>query len=343
MSYHKLLIVDDEPHNLALLGQILGEDYEPSFARSGAEALKLAANLHPALILLDISMPEMDGFEVCRRLKSDPATAKIPVIFVTAHNDIHSEEAGFELGCVDYLNKPVSPPIVLARVRTHLSLVRAADLEDSYREAVYMLGQAGHYNDTDTGVHIWRMAAYSRVLAERIGWDPKSTTLLELAAPMHDTGKIGIPDAILKKPAALDPAEWEIMKSHTLIGHDILIKSHAPLFQLAAEIALRHHEKWDGTGYPGGLAGTAIPESARIVAVADVFDALSMKRPYKEAWPLERILDNMRQQSGRHFDPTLIEAFEASLPRLLELKVGWDKLESEESSRHKLDATAHSS
>jgi putative two-component system response regulator len=330
MSNRRLLIVDDEPHNLALLGQILKDGYELSFARSGAEALALAGRLKPALILLDILMPGMDGYEVCRHLKSDPDTANIPVIFVTGNNDIHSEEAGFEAGCVDYLNKPVSPPIVLARVRTHLSLVRAADLEASYRDAVYMLGRAGDYNDSDTGAHIWRMAGYSRILAEQAGWNGDAVALMDLAAPMHDTGKIGIPDAILKKPARLDPAEWEVMKTHTVIGYDILSKSHAPVFQLAGEIALRHHEKWDGSGYPDGLIGEAIPESARIVAIADVFDALSMKRPYKQAWPLERVLEHLRQQSGRHFDPKLIAVFETALPRLLEIKASWEGLEEPE-------------
>ena len=323
MHYLKLLVVDDEPYILTLLGEILKDDYVLSFARNGTEALRLAEKIHPALILLDVGLPDINGFEVCKRLKRNPATEKIPVIFVTGSNDLHSEELGFEVGCVDYLSKPISPPIVLARVRTHLSLVRSADLENSYREAVYMLGQAGHYSDNDTGVHIWRMAAYSRVLAEQVGWKRESAALLELAATLHDTGKIGIPDAILKKPTALGKDEWDIMKTHAVIGHDILIKSQAPLFQLAAEIALRHHEKWNGTGYPDGLAGTAIPESARIVAIADVFDALSMKRPYKEAWPLESILDHLRQQSGQHFDPAVVTAFESCLPQILEIKADW--------------------
>ena len=323
MHYLKLLVVDDEPFNLTLLGEILKGNYDLSFARNGTEALELAEKLHPALILLDIGLPDISGFEVCKRLKSNPATENIPVIFVTGSSDLHSEELGFKVGCVDYLSKPISPPIVLARVRTHLSLVRSADLENSYREAVYMLGLAGHYSDNDTGVHIWRMAAYSRVLAEQVGWKRESAALLELAATLHDTGKIGIPDAILKKPTALEQDEWDIMKTHAVIGHDILIKSHAPLFQLAAEIALRHHEKWDGTGYPDGMAGTAIPESARIVAIADVFDALSMKRPYKEAWSLEAILVHLRQQSGQHFDPAVVKAFESCLPRILEIKADW--------------------
>lgn len=329
MTYRKLLVVDDEPRNLALLGQILKADYDLSFARNGSEALDVAARVCPNLILLDIHLPDLDGYEVCRRLKDDPATAGIPVIFVTGDSGDHSQEAGFEAGCVDYLSKPVSPSVVRARVRTHLSLVRTADLEKSYREAVYMLGRAGHYNDNDTGVHIWRMAAYSRILAEELGWSAESAALLEMAAPMHDTGKIGIPDAILKKPGPLDPAEWEIMRTHTLIGYDILARSQAPLFQLAAEIALSHHEKWNGAGYPHALTGSAIPESARIVAVADVFDALSMRRPYKEPWPLEDILVGLRREAGSHFDPLLIEAFDACLPRIFEVKADWDRRESE--------------
>jgi len=327
MQYHKLLIVDDEPFNLSLLGETLKEHYELSFATDGEEALALAEKLSPSLILLDIVMPGIDGLEVCRRLKANPITEKIPVMFITGSSDMTSEQAGFEAGCVDYLSKPISPPIVLARVRTHLSLVRTADLENSYREAVYMLGQAGHYKDVDTGVHIWRMAAYSRVLAMQAGWNEDSSALLELAATLHDTGKIGIPDAILTKPAALSPAEWEIMKTHSIIGYDILIKNQAPVFKLAAEIALRHHEKWNGTGYPGGLSGTAIPESARIVAIADVFDALNMKRPYKEAWQLEQILESMHKQSGQHFDPMLIKAFDDCLPKILEIKAAWQNRE----------------
>lgn len=323
-----LLIVDDEPQNLAAMRQILSPDYPLVFARTGAEALAAVVKHRPSLILLDIQMPDMDGYAVCRQLKTDPNTEAIPVLFVTALTEVGNETAGFAAGAVDYIVKPVSPPIVRARVRTHLSLVRASQLEQSRREAIFMLGEAGHHNDTDTGVHIWRMAAYSAALAKASGWSDEASQQLELAAPMHDTGKIGIPDAILRKPGKLDADEWVAMKTHARIGHDILSKSKAPLFQLAAEVALRHHEKWDGSGYPDGLAGEAIPESARIVALADVFDALTMKRPYKEPWPVERVLTTLRESSGGHFEPRLVELFESILPDILDIKARWDHANS---------------
>jgi len=327
MTHGPLLLVDDEVTNLANLRAILAGEYPLMLARSGAEAIGLAVKHQPALILLDIQMPELDGYAVCRALKADPRTEGIPVIFVTALSEVGNEEAGFAAGGVDYLIKPVSAGIVRARVRTHLSLVHTKELEKHSRDAIFMLGKAGHYNDADTGAHIWRMAAYARELAATIGWSPAQCDLLELAAPMHDTGKIGIPDAILRKPGKLDPDEWTVMKTHCVIGFAILSSSEAPVFRLAAEIARYHHERWDGSGYLERLAGEAIPESARIVAVADVFDALSMKRPYKEAWPLERVMATLRAGAGSHFDPSLIAAFEGCLPRILELKADWDQRE----------------
>ena len=330
MSHGPILCVDDEPGNLGILRQILKDSYPLVFARNGNEALLAVVKHRPSLILLDVEMPDLDGYAVCRQLKGHPLTADIPVIFVTSLSNELDETAGFEAGGVDYITKPVSAPIVRARVRTHLSLVRADALEESYRAAVYMLGEAGHYNDTDTGVHIWRMAAYSRALAESSGWSAERCGLLEMAAPMHDTGKIGIPDAILKKPGKLDADEWAIMKTHSRIGHDILAKSEAPLFQLAAEVALYHHERWDGSGYPQGLAGDAIPESARIVSIADVFDALSMKRPYKDAWPLDRVLETIRESAGSHLDPQMVGRFLQVQPHILDLKARWDARESVE-------------
>ena len=333
MTHGPLLIVDDEFTNLANLREILGGEYRLMLARSGAEAIDVARKHQPALILLDIQMPDMDGYAVCRALKADPRTAGIPVIFVTTLSEVGNEEAGFAVGGVDYLTKPVSPGVVRARVRTHLSLVHASELEKRSRDAIFMLGKAGHYNDVDTGVHIWRMAAYTRELAATIGWSPADCDLLELAAPMHDTGKIGIPDAILRKPGKLNPDEWAVMQTHTRIGFEILASSDAPVFRLAAEIARYHHERWDGSGYQEGLAGEAIPASARIVAVADVFDALSMKRPYKEVWPLEQVVATLRAGAGRHFDPSLIVAFENCLPRLLEIKAEWDQHQEPTQSR----------
>ncbi len=318
-----ILIVDDEPINLKVLETILSELYPLVFARNGKEAV-LAAQKHiPSLIMLDIQLPDMDGYSVCRQLKADPRTESIPVIFVTDLSDAGNEAKGFAFGAVDYLHKPVSPLVVLARVDTHLSLVRAIQLEQSHRDAVYMLGEAGHYNDTDTGVHIWRMAAYAEALAKASGWDNESCKLIELAAPMHDTGKIGIPDDILKKPGALDVDEWAVMKTHPRIGYDILSKSHAPLFQMAAEIALYHHERWDGSGYPDGLVGPLIPEAAHIAALVDVFDALSMKRPYKEAWSIEQAIITIQKGSGSHFNPRLVDVFTSILPEIHEIKQTW--------------------
>lgn len=323
-----ILCADDEPYNLGILRMALKDQHSLVFARNGQETLRAVEKHAPALILLDVQMPDMDGYEVCSRLKSDSTTQDIPVIFVTGMTQEIDEKAGFDVGAVDYITKPISVPIVQARVNTHLSLVQADKLEKSYHDAIHMLGKAGHYNDTDTGAHIWRMAAYSRALAEAVGWAEERCKLVELASPMHDTGKIGIPDAVLKKPGKLTADEWQIMKTHTNIGHGILKQSGAPLFQLAGEIALNHHEKWDGTGYPNGLSQDAIPESARIVAVADVFDALSMKRPYKEAWPLPDVLKFLQENAGSHLETRLVEAFMDILPTILNLKAEWDSRES---------------
>jgi len=323
-----ILIVDDEPLNLAALEQILAGDYPLVFARNGVEALVAAVKHIPSLILLDIEMPDMDGYAVCRALKADMRTEGIPVIFVTSHAEVGAEIGGFAVGAVDYIIKPASPAIVSARVRTHLSLVRTALLIESYHDAIYMLGEAGHYNDNDTGVHIWRMAAYSRAIAVACGWNTDACDRIELAAPMHDTGKIGIADSVLKKPGKLDAAEWVLMKTHSRMGYDILAKSRAPVFQMAAEIALWHHERWDGSGYPDGLAGDSIPESARIVALADVYDALSMKRPYKDAWPHEHVITTMQESSGGHFEPRLVEKFLSILPQIRDIQATWNARES---------------
>ena len=325
-----ILVVDDEPANLAIMREILEKTYVLAFARNGTEALAAVLKHRPALVLLDIGLPDIHGYELCRQIKQLDATQSVQVIFVTCYADMAHETAGFAAGAVDYITKPVSPPIVLARVAAHLSLVLLTVLEQSYRDAILMLGHAGHYNDTDTGAHIWRMAAYARVLAQACGWDVASSARLELAAPMHDTGKLGIPQSILRKPGALDESEWAVMRTHPQIGHDILGKSDAPVFQLAAEVALRHHEKWDGSGYPGGLRGQEIPKSARIVALADVFDALSMRRPYKEPWPTEKILDYIHAGVEVHFDPMVVHAFLGILPELLNIRQQWAKVEEEQ-------------
>lgn len=324
-----ILVVDDEPLNLDALRRVLEAEHRLVFARNGQGALAAAAKHQPSLVLMDIQMPDMDGYSACLSLKAQAATEHIPVIFVTSMSDAWDEAKGFECGAVDYIVKPISPPVVRARVKTHLSLVRASQLEQSCLDAIHMLGKAGHYNDNDTGVHVWRMAAYAGELAAAIGWSPDACCHLEWAAPMHDTGKIGIPGGILRKPGKLDAGEWEVMKTHPRIGHDILSVNRTPVFALAAEIAMRHHEKWDGSGYPDGLVGEAIPQSARIVAVADVFDALTMKRPYKEAWPIAQVMATLQQGAGSHFDPRLIGAFASILPRILEVKSKWDGAEVE--------------
>jgi len=321
----KILIVDDEPNNLQLLRQILKDHYKLMFANGGGKGIELALQYQPDLILLDIMMPDMSGYEVCAALKADPVAADIPIIFVSAMSDVEDEARGFDVGAVDYIQKPVSAPIVLRRVKNHLSLVRANELEHSQKAAIYMLGKAGHYNDTDTGSHIWRMAAFAQALALAAGWNEQQAEWLQLAAPLHDTGKIGTPDEILKAPRKLTPEEWEVMKQHSEIGSGILKMCNTRIFRLAAEIAYSHHERWDGSGYPQGLKGEEIPESARIVAIADVFDALTMKRPYKEAWSIEDAKAEIIRSSGNHFEPRLVDIFIDILPQIIEIKQQWDQ------------------
>ena len=319
----RLLLVDDEPTNLQVLRHVLQADYRLLFATDGARALQVAREQLPQLILLDIMMPGMDGYAVCRALKADPATAGIPVIFITALDDSQDETAGFDVGGVDYLTKPVSPPVVRARVRTHLSLVRMEELRETRLQIVQRLGRAAEYKDNETGLHVIRMSHFSQLLALAAGCSPAWAEDLLNAAPMHDVGKIGIPDAVLRKPGPLDADEWATMRRHPEIGAEIIGEHPSGVLQLAREIALAHHEKWDGSGYPRGLAGEAIPLSARIVAIADVFDALTTRRPYKEPWPVQDALDHIAAQAGKHFDPALVALFAPLLPQLLEIRARW--------------------
>lgn len=319
----QLLVVDDEPANLQVLRHILQEDYRLLFAKDGAKALELAAREKPELILLDVMMPGMTGYQVCAQLKATPATSAIPVIFVTALADVEDETQGFAVGAVDYITKPVSPAIVKARVRTHLSLVRVEELRETRLQIVQRLGLAAEYKDNETGLHVIRMSHYSRVLALAAGFSEAQAEELLNAAPMHDVGKIGIPDAVLRKPGKLDGEEWEVMKQHAQIGADIIGEHPSGLLRMAREIALNHHEKWDGSGYPRGIGGAEIPVEARIIAIADVFDALTSERPYKKAWPVEEAVQLLREQSGRHFDPELVELFLGQLPAILEIKERW--------------------
>lgn len=324
-----ILVVDDVADNIRVLKELLERsNYTVRVAKNGPQALERSLiEPLPDLILLDVMMDGMDGYEVCTQLKKNPSTKKIPVIFVTARGEEEDETTGFLAGAVDYITKPISPPIVLERVRTHLSLVRMEEIDKLARSSIFMLGEAGHYNDTDTGVHIWRMASYAKAIALSSGWPSEEADMLELAAPLHDTGKIGIPDEILKAPRKLTDEEWQIMRRHSKIGYDILSMSDNPVFKLAADIALSHHEKWDGTGYPEGRKNEETPESARIVAVADVFDALTMKRPYKEPWTIEDAIAEINQSAGKHLDPRLVKLFDDIEPEIREIKEKWDSHE----------------
>ena len=328
-----VLVVDDSPANIDVMAGVLRPFYKVKAALAGDRALMVAeSSPRPDMILLDIMMPEMDGYEVCRRLKRNPVTADIPVIFVTAMADEHDEEQGLAVGAVDYIIKPISPPIVLARIRTHLALhrqnlelewkvrQRTEELGRTRLEIIRRLGRASEFRDNETGLHILRMSHYSHLIAQSLDVSESWAELVFHAAPMHDVGKIGIPDMILLKPTALNEAEWALMKQHPLIGADIIGEDPSDIMMLSREIALGHHERWDGSGYPSGSRGGDIPLSARIVAIADVFDALTTERPYKKAWSVEEALTHMQQQVGRHFDPDLLSIFHAVLPQVLMIK-----------------------
>lgn len=318
-----ILVVDDEPTNLQVLRQILQADYRLLFARDGQKALELTRQEHPQLILLDVMMPGLTGHETCTQLKADPMTAGIPVIFVTALADVDDEARGFDLGAVDYITKPVSPPIVRARVRTHLSLVRADELRETRLQIIQRLGLAAEYKDNETGLHVIRMSRYAQVLARKAGWSEEAAEDLMNAAPMHDIGKIGIPDQILQKPGPLTPQEWDVMRRHPTIGGEIIGDHPSVLLRMAKRIAESHHEKWNGSGYPRGLQGEAIPIEARIVTVADVFDALTTARPYKQAWTIEAAVEQLQRDAGTHFDPALVPLFIEALPDVLSIRDRW--------------------
>ncbi len=319
----KILLVDDEPTNLQVLRHTLQDNYRLFFAKDGSTALDLVNKEQPDLLLLDIMMPDVSGYDVCQRLKADQKYKNIPIIFVTALSQTEDEEYGFSLGAVDYITKPFSPPIVRARVRTHLSLVQANELKETRLHIIRSLGKAAEYRDNETGMHIVRMSNYAYCLSKKVGYTEDQAEELLNAAPMHDVGKIGIPDTILLKPGKLEKEEWDIMRQHPAIGAEIIGGHNSSLLQLAAKIARHHHEKWDGTGYPDGLAGQEIPHQARIVTLVDVFDALTSERPYKRAWSIDEAIDFIKSQSGRHFDPELVEAFLDCLPEILEMKEKW--------------------
>lgn len=316
----KILIVDDAPTNLQILRQVLHEDYRLLFALDGEKALQLAQDELPNLILLDVMMPGMTGLEICQRLKANSKTQAIPIIFVTALNDVDDESAGFAAGAVDYIAKPISPSIVRARVKIHLSLVRADELQKTRLQIIQCLGRAAEYRDNETGLHVIRMSHYSRILGLAAGLSQTHAELLFNAAPMHDIGKIGTPDNVLLKPGKLDAEEWEMMQKHVLMGAEILGEHDSPLLQMARIIALYHHEKFDGSGYPHQMKGAAIPIEARIVAIADVFDALTSVRPYKKAWTVDDAINLLETEKTKHFDPELVDIFITQLPEVLAIK-----------------------
>jgi putative two-component system response regulator len=327
-----VLVVDDVAENLMVLDHILRDEFRVLAARGPERALEIVfGDEPPDLVLLDVMMPGMDGFEVCQRLKADPRTRHIPVIFVTARGEVADEKHGFEVGGVDYVLKPVSPPVVLARVRTHLALydrnrelerrvrARTAELAETRLEIIRRLGRAAEFKDNQTGLHVIRMSHYSRLIGEAAGMDADEAEVLLNAAPMHDVGKIGIPDRILSKRAPLTKAEWKLMRRHPEMGAEIIGVHDSDVLRMAREIALTHHERWDGSGYPAALAGEAIPFTGRVVALADVFDALTTRRPYKEAWSIEDSMLYIREMSGVQFDPGLVPAMERALPEIVEL------------------------
>ena len=330
-----VLLVDDIPANIKILVGALRESYRLVVATNGLDAIQAALEKKPDLILLDVMMPGMDGYEVCKHLKTEPKTADIPVIFVTAMDGEKDETRGFLLGAVDYIVKPVNPVIVKARVQTHIALCmaqrelqrhrdeleelvfeRTKELQEAQLEIISRLVQAAEYHDHQTSRHISRMAHYCVILGRAHGMKEHDLTLFFHASAMHDIGKLGVSDAILHKKGTLTPDEFEEMKRHTLIGADLLYGSENELMNMAHLIALTHHEKWDGTGFPLGLKEDEIPFTGRIAALCDVFDALSSERLYKEAWPLEEAKKVIVEQKGIHFDPYVVELFEENYPKI---------------------------
>jgi putative two-component system response regulator len=338
-----VLVIDDTAENLALISEVLRGEFKVKVAPGGARGLQLAqASTPPDLVLLDIMMPEMDGYEVLRQLRADPRTRDIPVIFLTAMSSVEEERRGLELGAVDYITKPISPPLVQSRVRNHLQLKAARDflkykseflereVQRRTREVTMIqevtiraLASLAETRDNDTGNHILRTQHYVKLLAQKLARHPRfaafltegTIDLLFKSAPLHDIGKIGIPDRILLKAGKLTPDEFEIMKMHTTLGGNAIANAEAAIgeeigfLRYAKEIAYSHQEWWDGSGYPKGLKGDEIPISARLMAVADVYDALINKRVYKRAISHEEAVQVIREGRGTHFDPDIVDAF----------------------------------
>ncbi len=339
-SQSTLLIVDDVPANLRVLVSYLKNfNFKVRVAQDGVDALEQVNIAPPDLILLDVMMPRLNGLEVCRRLKADAKTKEIPVIFMSALDDTFDKIAGFEAGSVDYITKPFQHEEVLARITTHLTIKnlqeeikqqnalleqrvqeRTKELEETRLHVIRSLGKAAEYRDNETGMHVVRISKYVGILAEALQLDTLQKEIMINAAPMHDVGKIGIPDHILLKRGRLSPDEWDIMRTHTTIGEKILSGSNSELLQTAALLARTHHERWDGTGYPLGIKGEEIPLISRIVAICDVFDALLSRRPYKEPWSVQETVKYILEESGKHFDPMIVKLFEEKLPDLLAIQ-----------------------
>jgi len=329
----KILIVDDTPKNIQVVASVLkNEGFAVGFATDGQKALEAVTQKNYDLILLDVMMPVMDGFETCENLKSNPKTASIPIIFLTARIEEESISKGFELGGVDYVTKPFNKSELLARVKTHLELKDYKDnleqkvseltqeIEETQKEVIFTMGSIGETRSKETGNHVKRVAEYSKILAKYLGLSEEEAELLKQASPMHDIGKVGIPDNILNKPSKLEAEEWKIMQTHSELGYEMLKYSQRPILKAAAIVAIEHHEKYDGTGYPKGLKGESIHIYGRITAVADVFDALGSDRCYKKAWDDEKIFKLFKEEKGKHFDPRLVDIFFNNLSEFLDVR-----------------------
>jgi len=341
LSKASILVVDDEESNVRLIKNVLEtKDYEKIIAVTDSrEVLDVCKENHIDLILLDINMPYMDGYEVMDQLQDYYQALMPPVLVLTAQASTEFKKKAFDRGARDYVTKPFSIDEILSRVKNLLQVQlmheqlenqnhmlelkvkeRTQEIFQTRLEVVRRLGRAAEYRDNETGLHIVRMSKISMLLGQACGMDDYQADLLLNASPMHDIGKIGIPDHILLKPGKLDAEEWGIMKTHAEIGANILSGGGSDLLDMASEIAMTHHEKWDGSGYPSNLEGEAIPLSGRISAVADVFDALTSERPYKKAWAVEDAVEFMAKQSNKHFDPMLIKYFNDLLPDIMNVK-----------------------
>lgn len=329
---HHILVVDDFEQNYTIINFMLGQEYDISWVDDGVKALeKLETGFRPDLILMDVMMPRMDGFEACKKIKENYLTRDIPVIFTTALGEVKDEQKGFDVGAVDYIVRPINPAIIRARVKTHLALAdqnkelqrlvdeRTREIRETQVAIIERLGRAAEYKDNETGLHVIRMSWYSYILARALGMNQQDAEALRLAAPMHDIGKIKIPDIILQRKGKLSDGDMDLMRQHARFGAEIIGEHHSELLKMARDVALAHHEKWDGSGYPEGLKEGQIPLTARIVSVADVFDALTTRRPYKPAWSIQDTVEYIESKSGSHFDPRVVNVMKEYLPQFVEI------------------------